>query len=236
MRNKMTKELNTIEQPQETNLVSVIQQVALNPEADVDKLEKMLAMQERWEANQARKAFYGAMSNFQMELPPIVKKKQGHNYQYAPLCDITAIANPYLNKHGLSYRFEQSHENKEISVTCVITHVDGHSERTTMQGANDTSGSKNAIQAAGSTVQYLMRYTIIGALGITTADSDSDGRVSSQSVDFLNDEQLAELETLLAACNANREKFLGFFKIQELKDLQLTQFAKAKSMLNAKAK
>ena len=232
----MKNEIKTIEQPQETNLVSVIQQVALNPEADVDKLERMLAMQERWEANEARKAFYVAMSNFQMELPPIVKKKQGHNCHYAPLCDITAIANPYLNKHGLSYRFEQAHENNEIYVTCVITHIDGHSERTTMQGANDTSGGKSPIQAAGSTVQYLMRYTIIGALGITTADNDSDGRVASQAADFLSDEQVAELETLLAEHKANREKFLGFFHLKELKDLPLSQFAKAKSMLNAKAK
>ena len=232
----MTKELNTIEQPQETNLVSVIQQVALNPDADVDKLEKMLAMQERWEANQARKAFYVALSDLQSEMPPIIKSKSGHNYQYAPLCDITAVANPYLNKNGFSYRFEQSQSDNKITVSCVVTHIDGHSELTSMDGEPDTTGSKNKIQASGSAVQYLMRYTFVGAFGITTADSDSDGRVTSQAVDFLSDEQVSELELLLEAHKANREKFLGFFKIQELKDLPLTQFAKAKSMLNAKAK
>jgi hypothetical protein len=46
-----------------------------------------------------------------------------------------------------------------------------------MVAAPDTSGSKNAIQAIGSTVQYLMRYTFIGAFGITTADADMDGRL-----------------------------------------------------------
>lgn len=222
--------------PANTQLISVIEKVITNPDADVEKLERMLAMQERWEANEARKEFYQALSAFQMEMPPVIKKKQGHNYQYAPLCDITAIANPYLNKHGLAYRFEQSHDGENITVSCVVSHFNGHTEKTSMTGIHDKSGQKNAIQAVGSTVQYLMRYTFIGAFGITTADSDSDGRVISQSGDFITDEKLAELETLLASCNANREKFLGFFKIKELKDLPLSQFSKAKSMLEAKNK
>lgn len=36
-------------------------QIAVNQNADVDKLEKLLAMQERWEQKQAKKAFLEAL-------------------------------------------------------------------------------------------------------------------------------------------------------------------------------
>ena len=151
-------------------------ELAISNNADVDKLEKLMVLQERWDAQQAKRSFLSAMSNFQNTCPDIMKAKKGHNYLYAPLSDIITQVRHLLADNGLSYRFEQSHES-QIEVTCIISHVDGHSEKTTMKAMPDTSGSKNAIQAVGSAVQYLMRYTFIGALGITTADIDMDGRV-----------------------------------------------------------
>lgn len=64
---------------------------------------------------------------------------------------------------------------KDIEVTCVITHIGGHSEETTMVGPEDFSGFKNSIQARGSSTTYLERYALIGALGLVTADGDRDG-------------------------------------------------------------
>jgi uncharacterized protein (DUF3820 family) len=51
----------------------------------------------------------------------------------------------------------------------------GHSESTTLSAAKDGSGNKNDIQARGSAATYLQRYTLIGALGLTTANEDVDG-------------------------------------------------------------
>lgn len=68
---------------------------------------------------------------------------------------------------------------RELEVTCVVTHIDGHSERTSMTGPEDHSGFKNAIQSRGSSATYLERYSLIGAFGIVTADSDPDGRQAS---------------------------------------------------------
>jgi len=64
---------------------------------------------------------------------------------------------------------------KDIEVTCIITHRDGHSEETTMVGPEDYSGFKNSIQSRGSSTTYLERYTLIGALGLVTVDTDNDG-------------------------------------------------------------
>lgn len=212
----------------------VIEQVALNPDADVGKLEKMMELRERYLAAEAKKSFIKALSDFQMEVPPIVKKKQAHNYKFAPLCDITAMANPILNKHGLSYWFRQSQDEEKITVTCVAAHSDGHQQETSLAGLPDTGGSKNKIQAVGSAVEYLRRYTFTCAFGITTADEDSDGRVLSQFGDFITDEQLAELEQLMEGISVHREKFLKYFKITELKDLPQCRYQKAKQMIVSK--
>lgn len=153
-----------------------LMQVAVESNADIDKLEKLMALQERWEAGNAKKSFYAALSDFQRKCPEIKKLKKGHNYMYAPLGDIIAQIKDLLADCGLSVRFEQDHSSG-IAVTCVVSHKDGHSERNSMTGGADTSGSKNSIQAVGSTVTYLQRYTLTGALGITTADADIDGRL-----------------------------------------------------------
>lgn len=158
-------------------------EIAISKDADPDKLEKLMLMQERWEAGQAKKSYFEALTKFQSLAPAIKKRKAGHNYMYAPLSDIVAQIKGPLSDCGLSYRFEQNHNNG-IEVTCVVTHVSGHTEKTTMRADPDTSGSKNIIQAAGSSVTYLQRYTLIGALGISTADEDMDGRIGNE-VDWL---------------------------------------------------
>ncbi len=176
-----TSELVTVESNTQQNQVAQINpmqlmQVAVESNADLDKLEKLMALQERWDAANAKKAFYAALAEFQRRCPDIKKLKKGHNYHYAPLGDIIAQIRDLLADCGLSYRFEQDH-TAGITVTCIVNHKDGHSERTTMTGGADTSGSKNSIQAVGSTVTYLQRYTLTGGLGITTADADIDARL-----------------------------------------------------------
>ena len=162
--------------------VPVVQQpmrlieMALANGADIEKLERLMVMQAQWDARNAKREFLNAMARFQSKCPDIRKSKQGHNYKYAPLADIISQVRELIAECGLSYRFEQNHE-KGIQVTCIVSHESGHSESNTMIAMPDTSGSKNAIQAIGSAVQYLMRYTFVGAFGISTADEDMDGRI-----------------------------------------------------------
>lgn len=160
---------------QQTTPMQLVQ-MAVESGADIEKLERLMALQERWEASNAKKAFLDAMSKFQSECPDITKTKKAHNSFYAPLGDIMNQIRGLLFECGLSVRFEQSHNNG-VQITCVISHRDGHKEENTMIAPADTSGSKSAIQAIASTVTYLQRYTLIGALGITTADADMDGRL-----------------------------------------------------------
>jgi len=73
---------------------------------------------------------------------------------------------------------EFAEDNSKMKVTCILSHIDGHSETTTMEGGLDNSGAKNDIQQKGSTHTYLQRYTLIGVLGLSTSDDDKDGNIS----------------------------------------------------------
>lgn len=156
--------------------------LAVQRDLDLDKLERLMALKERWQADQARKAFYEAFARFQATVPPLTKDKQvtfgETSYRHASLASIMGQIGGPLEECGLSFRFTINDSGEGLVVTCIVTHVEGHSEPTAMSAPPDVSGSKNAIQSRGSTVTYLQRYTLIAALGLVTADEDNDGRSS----------------------------------------------------------
>lgn len=150
---------------------------------NLDLVEKFMALQERWEATQARKAFVAAISAAKAEIKPILKKQEVDftssrgrtNYEHEGLADIAEHIDPILAKNGLSYRYRPKQDSKILTITCIVEHRDGHSEETSLFGPNDESGNKNAIQSVGSTATYLQRYTLKLALGLAAA-KDDDGR------------------------------------------------------------
>lgn len=150
---------------------------------NIDLAEKLMGLQERWEKNEARKAFDNAMARAKSEIPVIFKNRQVNygntTYSHEDMAEISRTIDPILATCGLSYRFRTSSDASTVTVTCIISHRDGHSEENSLAGAHDVSGSKNKIQAVGSTITYLQRYTLKAALGLSAA-SDDDGRKSKR--------------------------------------------------------
>lgn len=155
---------------------------AVSGGANLEQLEKLLNLQERWEANEAKKAYHKAMAAFKAEPPTIKKDKKVSyktstgttSYTHATLANVTEKINAGLSKHGLSASWSVAQANGQVSVTCKITHEKGHSESTTLTAGPDNSGSKNPIQAIGSAISYLERYTLLALIGLATADMDND--------------------------------------------------------------
>lgn len=164
-------------------------QAAIEKGLDITQLERLMDMQERYEKKQAAKLFLEARSKFQSLVPRISKNKtanvrardggQGFTYTHSDLGNIAEQIKKALLACGLSYRWEFNDQGNEIEVTCIVSHLSGHSEATKMKAGLDNSGAKNLIQQKGSTLTYLQRYTLIGALGLSTADIDDDGAASS---------------------------------------------------------
>lgn len=202
----------------------------VEPEA----LEKLLAMQERFEANEARKAYVKAMGAFKAKPPKIIKDTTVEfgttKYKHAKLAQVTEKVGAAMSEHGLtaSWQTDQA-ENGSISVTCKVTHELGHSESTSLVSAPDNSGGKNSIQAIGSAVSYLQRYTLLAICGLATYD-DNDG-VANELVD---EAQLSTLTDLMAAHDVNESKFMEYWRISELSELWASNFERACTMIQSK--
>lgn len=206
---------------------------AVSSGANLDTIEKLMNLQERWEKNEARREFDEAITKAKAELPPVLKNKAGHNSKrYADFAAIAKAADSVLPKHGLSYRF-RSNQDQSIHVTCILSHRAGHSEENTLSGPPDGSGSKNAIQAIGSTLTYLQRYSLMQALGLAATDDD-DGARSDNSV--ITPEQATELEQVVVATKSDINKVLQAFGIESLSDLPASRFEECKTRLEKAAR
>jgi hypothetical protein len=172
-----------------TDVMLVIERVASNPDADIAKLERLIELKRTIDADRARSEFYAAFAEMQGEIPEITEKGEIKvdglvRSRFAKNEDIQKVVKPILQKHGfaLSFRNEFLPELKSIKVIGILSHRSGHTERDEFIAAADTSGSKNAIQALGSTRSYGQRYTTIALLNIATReDDDGVGRRTSAS-------------------------------------------------------
>lgn len=199
---------------------------------NLELAEKLMTLQDRWEASQARKQFDAAVSEAKAEIPAITRNATGHNSKrYADFAAIAKVVDPILGKHGLSYRFRTT-QNGSIAVTCILSHKAGHSEETTLIGPADSSGNKNAIQAIGSTLTYLQRYSLVQMLGLA-ASADDDGKAGAAG-EAISEKQAADLRDLMEVVTADRPRFLKFFKIETIEELPAKRYQEAVTMLNAK--
>lgn len=194
---------------QNNSLIPLIERAMTSNDIDPAKLEQLLTTYERWQSGEARRAFVAAMNAFRRDCPAVEKRgvttvtKGGATASYARLVDaVNAIRGP-LAENGLSFRWKTGQADGLISVTCIVAHVDGHVEETTLEGQAEMSGSKNAMQGIGSAVAYLERYTLFAALGLASGDMDDDGAGSGPGTDgddpatgLITDKQMADVIAL----------------------------------------
>jgi len=210
---------------------------AVSKDTDLDKLEKLLQLQERWEDNEAKKAYHKAMSLFKANPPKIDKDKTvsygNTKYNHATLANITDKINSSLSQYGLSSSWNTK-QNGQICVTCKITHELGHTEETTLSAPADTSGSKNAIQAIGSAITYLQRYTLLALTGLAAHDQDDDGANAISK--GLSEEEENILREWITKADSSEAKVLSYLKIESMKDMTKVDYNKAISALKARVK
>lgn len=151
---------------------------ALSQGADLEKLQGLLDLQERWEANEAKKAYVVSMSAFKANPPTIIKDKTNKQYgsTYSSLENFVSSVISALGANDLSHSWDID-QSSGITVSCKITHAAGHSETTSMSGPPDTSGKKNPIQQIKSTITYLKLATLEAITGLASEDGglDDDG-------------------------------------------------------------
>lgn len=216
-------------------------QYAMSKGSSISELKELYALQQQFEADQAKKAYTVAMAAFKREPMEILKRKLvafgETKYFHAELSDVTAVVVPAMALHGLMHQWNVRQDNGGVTVDCIITHELGHSEKVTMSAAPDASGKKNAIQQIASAVQYLQRYTLLAATGMsTTSMHDDDGRGAGSRVELINDDQFETLRSKMQEVGADEHAFLKTLKLERLDDLPTTAYGIAIGLLEAKGK
>lgn len=201
------------------SVLDVIRAAAIDQRVDVDKMERLLAMQREIMKLQAEAAFRAAMAAFQNECPIIGKTKIVKNasgevlYKYAPVENIIAQVKPLLLKHGFSYQIDTEYPPNLVRAICIVRHIAGHSERSSVDLPLITkTGIMSAPQVVSGTITFGTRRAFCNAFGIMTGDEDNDGRYDS---DYLTDAEAMQIRDLLSAVGWDDAKVFDFLKIYE---------------------
>lgn len=174
------------------NIIAIIEKAASNPRFNVEKMERLLSLQERIMAKQAEMAFTEAMTRLQENLPRITKKgriafidkkNNQRDTPYAKYEDIDKAIRPLLLAEGFHLHFDTKWGADGATIYGTLTHRDGHSITSEMRLPLDTSGSKNSLQAMGSTISYGQRYNVKMLLNLIFEDEDTDGAGAPKLVD-----------------------------------------------------
>lgn len=228
----------TLKKMTPSDLLSILVQKG----ADLATLEKFLDLREREEKNQARKQYIKAMAAFKASPPEILKQTSVSYktstgttaYNHASLDHVADEINIALSQHGLFASWPQKQTDNSITVTCRITHEDGHYEETSLTALSDMSGGKNAIQGLGSTITYLQRYTILAITGLAAKGMDNDG--VGVPAEYITPEMQKEINNLIKSTKADKAKVLKYLKAESVEKILLSDYGKAKVAFEAKVK
>lgn len=222
--------LSVPERPAPDNLLQVIAQAVADPRMDVEKMERLFALQERINAQQREIDFDDAMNRLQAKLPQIPKYGQGKNSKYAKYEDLDVIIRPLLAEEGFSLTFSEAERTaKETRFELKVSRA-GHSKVHRLTVQQDTAATNREgrsvrppIQDDGSTASYARRYLTKLALNIVEKDEDTDGENRRP----ITEEQAKDIEAAIQELKMDRGKFLVFMGCGDVGEILAKDLKKA---------
>ena len=172
---------------------------AVEAQLPVESMQRLLEMRAELRAEQAAGAFAAALAQFQADLPPIEKRQTAKivsqrgtfTYRYADLGDIQRAIGAKLAACGLSVTFDTEEHDNTLDVVCRVHHIQGHSQSARFPVPVDRGTRMNAAQQVGAALTYGRRYALTAALGIVTADEDTDAQGAPERAPVPNGVQRA---------------------------------------------
>jgi hypothetical protein len=235
--------------PNITSILAAAVERNMAPEA----LDKLLAVYERMEAVQAKRAFAVALAEFKDECPPIPRRTPNPYFKvkyvdrdgaererprmYASLEDIQDTIGKPLAAHGLSYRWGDavvSESGKLMTLACIISHG-GHEERSSVTLPLDSNAGASPAQKYGAVFSYAKRYSLEFALGLTSCEEDADGG-NPEPCETIAPHELDNLKTFIDEVKPDMPRFLKFLGVERLEDIPASKVGTAFNALEAKRK
>ena len=247
--NQIASHTSDVAASQQASLISVIARAASDPACDIDKMERLLQMQERVQATQAEASFNAALSACQGEIGRVAADKLNSQTgsMYATYAAIDRMVRPTYTKHGLSLSFStEPAEPGMVGIICYVSHEAGHTRTYHAAVPSDGKGIKGtqmmtSTHAFGSGSSYGMRYLVKMIFNIAIGEDDDDGQSAgrSQSGGKVTSEQAAELQALSDQVVTNPDAFLSWLQkgckdqsIQTLADVPAKNYPSVRARLN----
>jgi len=241
MSDKAVAKIEPRSSAQATELVQMLEKVAMDPNLPVEKLERLLDLQERVLNRQAETDFNASMTAAQMEMGPISADATNPQTRskYASYPKLDKRLRPIYTRHGFALSFDEGDSPKEehIRVLCYVSHRGGHSKTYHKDMPADGKGAKGGdvmtkTHAAGAAMTYGMRYLLKGIFNVAVGEEDKDGNTG----ETITEKQVAELEALITETGADKVKFLRWGKVKSLSEINVTAYNDCVKMLERKRK
>jgi hypothetical protein len=222
-----------------SQMVTMIERMVMNPDVDVDKLERLLALSERTQARNAEREFNEAMRAVQKNAPSIKRNKSNEQTKsnYADLEELNRRLIPIYTSEGFSLSFGTADcpVPDHYRVTCIVSHIGGHSRPYQADIPNDMNGlkgnaNKTGTHAFGSSMSYGRRYLTLLIFNITLSNEDNDGNGLGETV---SDTQANEIEHLIADYEINRPAFFKWAKVNNVNQILAANYKACITALDA---
>jgi hypothetical protein len=223
-----------------TSILAVISRAASDPNVDVDKMERLFAMQERFAAKQAETEFNGAMNRAQSKIGRVAANRENDQTKsrYPDYAALDRVCRPVYTEEGfsVSYGTEDSPKPEHVRVVALVSHSAGHTRTYHVDMPADGKGAKGGdvmtkTHATGAATAYGMRYLLKMIWNIAIGDDDTDGNPVG---DTITEEQVADLEALMTEVGANRAMFLRFCKVSSVDQIRSKNYKAAVAALEAR--
>ena len=213
-----------------STVLALIERVALDPRANVEKLERMMAMYERLKGKEAELEYNAAKGRILKKLarikivktrPVLYEIEKGNPqkgtyeaFKYAPLEEIDKHLRPLLAKEDMDLSYsDEPREGGGILIRGRLKHLPGgHHEDSFMPAPLDTTGGKSDVQAVGSTNSFLRRYVACNIFNIVVIGDDDDGTGGT-----IDEAQTKTILDLIKRAKVG-PKFLKYMKAQSVEE------------------
>lgn len=216
-----------------SGLMEVIARAARDPSVDIDKMERLIAMQERVQAREAELAFNQALNAAQSEMRPIAANASNPQTKsrYASYDKLDRVLRPIYTEHGFSLSFDEDDSPKpdHVRVVCYVSHKSGHTRTYHRDMPADGKGAKGGdvmtkTHAAGAAGSYGARYLLKGIFNVSVGEEDEDGNAPRPKLAMVSDSDVALIEQYCQALGGNtRPTMLNAYKVQAIPDLTAQQ-------------
>lgn len=234
------------QQDEASALISVIERAATNPNVDIDKMERLLQMQERILQKQAEIAFNVSLTAAQEKMRPISADAQNPQTKskYASYAQLDKALRPIYIENGFNISFNtgEGAPPEHVRVLCYLSHSQGHSREYHVDLPSDGKGAKGGdvmtkTHAVGSGLTYGMRYLLKMVFNVAIGEDDNDGNAP---VPLVSEEQALTLHTLIHDTKSDLASFLRYIshrrgsEIKTLEEIPASEFQNAVAMLEKK--